>query len=127
MDSTATADRGQRITFRHVRLDSPNQGVVVERYDGVRLEDVTGETRDGEAPIVLGTLSGFAVDGFDLAGRPVCIYVSDAHDSTVRDVSIRNGVFHQRDLLANGGAVDGLVVDNVTRAQGNSPVATALP
>ena len=126
MDSTLTSDRGKRITFRHVRLDGPTRGVVVERYDDVTLEDVVGETHEGEGPIVLGMLSGFTVDGFDLAGRDVCIYVSPEHGMVGR-VKVLNGVFHQPDLFANGGSVDGLVVDNVTRAHRAIPSTTIVP
>ncbi len=126
MDSTAASDRGKRISFRHVRLDGPTRGVVVERYDDVTLEDVAGETRDGEAPIVLNMLNGFTVDGFDLAGRPVCIYVSP-DDGTISSVKVLNGVFHQPDLFANGGSVDGLIVDNVSRAGREFSGGTIVP
>ena len=126
MDSTASADRGQRITFRHVRLDSPNQGVVVERYDGVTFEDLTGSTVASDAFFVIYTMTNLSVDGFDVAGTPYA-FLADNDNGPISGVTLRNGVFRQPKLLGNGSAVSGLVVDSMTQAGGDRPAAMALP
>ena len=53
-----------------MRLDSPNQGVVVERYDGVTFEDLTGSTKASAAFFVIYAMTNLTVDGFDVAGTP---------------------------------------------------------
>ena len=126
MDSTASADRGQRITFRHVRLDSPNQGVVVERYDGVTFEDLTGSTVASDAFFVIYTMTNLSVDGFDVAGTPYA-FLADNDNGPISGVTLRNGVFRQPKLLGNGSAVSGLVVENTSSSTSPQTTTTVRP
>jgi hypothetical protein len=116
-DSTSPSLRGRRISFVHVRLDSPRQGIVVWGYDEVSFKDVTGNVLEGGAAVMLNTLSDLTFDGFDLAGREACFKVYDDAKGSISDVEIRNGVYHQPELIAHEERVDGLVVQNVTRAR----------
>jgi hypothetical protein len=126
MDSTATADRGQRITFRHVRLDSPNQGVVVERYDGVRFEDLTGSTIASDAFFVIYTMTNLSVDGFDVAGTPYA-FLADNGNGSISGVTIRNGVYRQPRLLGGENLVSGLLLENTSSSTSSQTTTTLRP
>ncbi|MCJ7796541.1 MAG: S-layer homology domain-containing protein, partial [Thermoleophilia bacterium] len=126
MDSTATADRGQRITFRHVRLDSPNQGVVVERYDGVTFEDLTGSTIASDAFFVIYTMTNLSVDGFDVAGTPYA-FLADNGNGSISGVTIRNGVYRQPRLLGGENLVSGLLLENTSSSTSSQTTTTLRP
>ncbi len=123
MDSTAASDRGKRISFNHVRLDGPNKGVVVERYDNVAFYDLTGSTVASDAFFVIYTMTNLAVDGFDVAGTPNA-FLASTKNGPISGVTIRNGVYHQPTLLNNGQAVSGLVVENALPAGSTTTTST---
>lgn len=122
MDSTADRDRGRRITFRNVHLDGPTQGVVVERYDGVTFTDLTGSVADGFAFFVMYDTTDVTVEGFDVAGAPHA-FLADDRDGPVSGVTLRNGIYHQPNLLGDEAAITGLVLENVVAA--SSPPTSA--
>jgi len=126
MDSTLTSDRGKRITFRHVRLDGPNKGVVVERYDDVAFYDLNGSTVASDAFFVIYTMTNLTVDGFDVAGTPSAFLASNSN-GPISGVTLRNGVYHQPTLLSNGQVVAGLVVANALPAGSATTTTTAAP
>ncbi len=102
------------ITFRNVVLDDPTQGIVVWGYEDVTFEDVSGSVEEGDGAIMLNTLNGFTLRGFELSGGRSAVAVYNSPSGPVRNVNLLDGVYHQRQLIVNEDNVTNLVIEDVT-------------
>lgn len=112
--SDDSGDRGQRVTFRNLRIDA-NEGIVVWGYDDVRFEGLEVAVRSGAA-VMVNTTGGLTLDGFELVGGGgAAVRVYESPEGEVSNVTLRNGRYRALQLVENGEQIDGLQVENVDR------------
>lgn len=99
--SSGAENNSKRMTFRHLRLDSPNQGIVAVGYDDIKFEDLIGNATGSILPagafFIFKDITNLSVDGFEVAGTSPAFSVYSG--ATASNVSLTNGKFHQAKLI----------------------------